>query len=141
MRLTFKIREDNPETIYPPVLEVTYVEVKPSLWDTYPSLQTPTVSFKVDYTMDTTEFWGTVRALFAVAMVLIGLTTVWRMRNWNVRTSRAEAPVATVVSYNTVNWPLIIQSLMIIMHTSVLYLFPFTFFISAYWFVFFKMQV
>ncbi|CAM9501613.1 unnamed protein product, partial [Discosporangium mesarthrocarpum] len=140
MRVTFKIRTDNPEMIYTPVLELAYEEVMPELWETYPSLQTPTVTLTVEYTMDTTDFWDLTRAFFAVAMVLIGLTAMWRLRNWNVRTSRVEAPVATVAPYSTVNWPLVIQTSMITMHTFVLYLFPFTFLVTAYWFVFFKLQ-
>lgn len=33
--------------------KVTYAEVKPALWATGPSLQQPTVTFTVEYTMDT----------------------------------------------------------------------------------------
>lgn len=43
--------------------------------------------------------------------------------------------------YQMINWPLVFEGVILIMHTFVLYLFPFTFVITAYWFVFFKMQV
>lgn len=43
--------------------------------------------------------------------------------------------------YQMINWPLVFAGVFIMMHTFVLYLFPFTFLITIYWFVFFKMQV
>eukprot|EP00752_Nemacystus_decipiens_P003551 g3276.t1 len=101
IRLTFKIREDEPESIYPPILEVTYAEVKPALWDNEPTLQQPTVTFTVEYTMDT------------------------------------QAPR---YMYQMVDWALVIEGLLLLSHTFVLFLFPFTFFISSYFFVFFKLQ-
>lgn len=48
--------------------------------------------------MDTQDFWDLCRAFFAVALVLTGLTAVWRLRNWNVRTSRYEAQATIAVS-------------------------------------------
>lgn len=77
--------------------KVTYSEVKPALWDTSPSLQQPTVTFIVEYTMDTQDFWDLCRAFFAVAIVLTSLTGLWRLRNWHVRTNRYEPPAALVV--------------------------------------------
>lgn len=78
--------------------QVTYAEVKPALWNTAPSLQRPTISFTVEYTMDTQDFWDLCRAFFAVVIVLTSLTGLWRLRNWHVRTSRYEPPGAVVVS-------------------------------------------
>lgn len=43
--------------------------------------------------------------------------------------------------YQMVNWSFVAQGFLFISHTFVLYLFPFTFLITAYWFVFFKLQV
>lgn len=43
--------------------------------------------------------------------------------------------------YQMINWSLVLEGCLLLAHTFVLYLFPFTFFISAYWFVFFKLQV
>lgn len=40
-----------------------------------------------------------------------------------------------------VNWPFLFQGLLMVSHTFVLFLFPFTFLISSYFFVFFKLQV
>ncbi|CAM9955725.1 unnamed protein product, partial [Ectocarpus sp. 8 AP-2014] len=163
MRLTFKIRDGAPESIYPPILEasgVTYAEVKPALWDTQPSLQQPTVTFTVEYTMDTQlqrpqdpfgpyvcppqSFWNLCRAFFAVVLVLTSLTGLWRLRNWHVRVSRYIQPaqiVAPRYMYQMVNWPFLFQGLLMVSHTFVLFLFPFTFLISSYFFVFFKLQV
>lgn len=42
--------------------------------------------------------------------------------------------------HQMINWSLVLKGSLLLAHTFVLYLFPFTFFISAYWFVFFKMQ-
>lgn len=42
--------------------------------------------------------------------------------------------------YQMVNWTFIVQGLLIVGHTFVLYLLPFTFLLTAYWFVFFKLQ-
>ncbi|CBN79640.1 conserved unknown protein [Ectocarpus siliculosus] len=159
MRLTFKIRDGAPESIYPPILEVTYAEVKPALWDTEPSLQQPTVTFTVEYTMDTQlqrpqdpfgpyvcptqSFWNLCRAFFAVVLVLTSLTGLWRLRNWHVRVSRYIQPaqiVAPRYMYQMVNWPFLFQGLLMVSHTFVLFLFPFTFLISSYFFVFFKLQ-
>ncbi|CAM9514327.1 unnamed protein product [Ascophyllum nodosum] len=143
MRLTFKIRDDSPERIYPPVLEVTYAEVKPALWTTTPLLQQPTITFTVEYTMDSGDFWDLCRALFAVVIVLTSLTGLWRLRNWHVRTSHFQAP-ATIAPprymYQMVNWHFILQGILLVSHTFVLYLFPFVFLLCSYWFVFFKLQ-
>lgn len=43
--------------------------------------------------------------------------------------------------YQMVNWVFVMHGLLVVSHTLVLYLFPFTFLVSAYWFVFFKLQV
>ena len=43
--------------------------------------------------------------------------------------------------YQMVNWTFVTQGLLLLSHTFVLFLFPFTFFISSYFFVFFKLQV
>lgn len=43
--------------------------------------------------------------------------------------------------YQMVNWSFVFQGLLLVSHTFVLYLFPFTFLISSYFFVFFKLQV
>lgn len=43
--------------------------------------------------------------------------------------------------YQMVDWAFVFQGLLLLSHTFVLFLFPFTFFISSYFFVFFKLQV
>lgn len=83
-------------------LKVTYAEVKPAQWDTYPSLQRPTITLTVEYTMDTQGFWDLCRAFFAVVIALTSLTAMWRLRNWNVRTNRYVQPGTTLVG----NWRL-----------------------------------
>ncbi|CAM9300593.1 unnamed protein product [Hapterophycus canaliculatus] len=83
MRLTFKIRDGEPEKIYPPILEITYAEVKPTVWDTEPSLQQPTVTFTVEYTMDTQiDPWNHVLAAY-VAYYRISGTSVGRFSPWS----------------------------------------------------------
>lgn len=48
--------------------------------------------------MDTENFWQTCRTLFVVVIVLTSLTSLWRLRNWNVRTNRYVQPDTAVVS-------------------------------------------
>lgn len=43
--------------------------------------------------------------------------------------------------YQMVDWSLVFEGLFLLAHTFVLFLFPFTFLISSYFFVFFKLQV
>lgn len=43
--------------------------------------------------------------------------------------------------YQMINWPFVFEGVLLVTHSFVLYLFPFTFLISTYWFVFFKLQV
>lgn len=43
--------------------------------------------------------------------------------------------------YQMVNWTFILQGVLFVSHTFVLYLFPYTFLVCAYLFVFFKLQV
>lgn len=43
--------------------------------------------------------------------------------------------------YQMVDWALVAQGLLLLSHSFVLFLFPFTFLISSYFFVFFKLQV
>jgi meckelin len=140
IRLTVQL--DSSERIHPPILEITYVDVDPLTWDATPSLQTPTVSFHVDYTMDTSNFWGILQPFFAVAMVLVGLAVLWRLRNWSVRTTRKDVavPQVQVVTYLTIDWPMVFQGALLAAHTFVLVMFPFTFALCGYWFVFFKLQ-
>lgn len=79
--------------------KIMYAEVKPEMWAAAPSLQQPTITFTVEYTMDSEDFWTLCGVSFAVLIAFIGLTGLWRLRNWYIRTSHYKAP-ATIEASN-----------------------------------------
>ncbi len=92
------------------------------------------------YTMDIVKFWDTLQPFFVVGVVLVGLIAAWRVRCWSNRNTRSDGSRPLNLQYATIDWKFLFHALLFFLHTYVLVMFPFTFAVCGYWFVFFKLQ-
>ena len=83
--------------------------------------------------MDTGNFWSTVTGLFIATNVIIGVITVFKVYIWTKHNSSLMNPE----SYCT---NMIIAGVIILIRIWGDIMFFFLFFVTGYWFVFFKMQ-
>ena len=144
MKMSIKIREEDPEKIYPPILTITYSDAK-NTWTTDEESQVD-IEFTVEYIQDTNEFWETVNGFFITLLILTFLLWGLRINNWRKRIERsggnessAAAKVGSPFGPSSPFQSFITLSVLG-MHSFVLIFFPFTFMICGYWFAFFKLQ-
>ncbi len=90
--------------------------------------------------MDIVKFWDTLQPFFVVGVVLVGLIAAWRVRCWSNRNTRSDGSRPLNLQYATIDWKFLFHALLFFLHTYVLVMFPFTFAVCGYWFVFFKLQ-
>ncbi len=94
----------------------------------------------LQYTMDIAKFWDTLQPFFVVGVVFVGLIAAWRVRCWSKRHTRSDSSRPLNLQYVTIDWKFLFHALLFFLHTFVLVMFPFTFAVCGYWFVFFKLQ-
>lgn len=82
IHLQIKIRDDDSELIYPPVLSIVYRERQPADLLTSSNLYKDDIVFEVEYTMDTSTFWDTATGFFVTCLVLVLLLWLYRMYSW-----------------------------------------------------------
>jgi len=144
--LRTQIQEDKTDKIYPPTLTIEYGEKKPSEFsdaiavdddDIGAASSSPiaTVMFKVEYTMNTVDFWYNATILIGFLTAVAGMIWMIRVRNWQNRTSKIGAG-----DLDQVGMIYMVHVIMLMCHSFVVVFFPFTFCMCAYWFVFFKLQ-
>lgn len=142
IRLTTLVQEQDPGRIYPPLLEILYVERLVS--DMFSSgtdsegspLETATITkvgFTVEYTEDYESFWTSATAFFGFFMTIFGLCLLLRLYNWNRRNSRlaGDAPI---------DFPFLVRATSYVFSTFAAVVFWFLFLYCEYFFIFFKMQ-
>ena len=124
--------------MYPSVLTIEYEEVSTSGW-TDGTTDTYTVVY--NYTMPMDSFSVTLKAFFIAFVVFVGVFFLHRYLNWNKRNFRLlPGGVPVGADIGTINVSVFTQVSLILLHSWVLFFFPFTLLICWYFFVFFKVQ-
>jgi meckelin len=147
IRLEIEITESNPEAIYTPVLTLQYTEsavdstTTTSPTQASPSTVTsaPTIAFEVVYSMNTDSFFTTLNGFFIVGIVVAIVIFIVKYFNWRTRNLRTVVG-SSATPTNGITLTLLIELVSLACHSWVLVFFPFTVFVSWYWFVFFKLQ-
>jgi len=67
IKLKIRLDEKNPEQIYPPFLEIQYMEIAKSSWETDPFIP---VGFTTEYFSDTGDFWYLTKVLYIILLTL-----------------------------------------------------------------------
>lgn len=148
IRLDIRITEDDPESIYTPVLTIQYADASISSTTTVLETQAAsttykasitTVSYEVIYSMNTKTFFTTLNGFFIAGIIVAILIFLTKYFNWRTRNLRTVVgPSATAT--NGITLTLLLELTAIACHSWVLVFFPFTVLVSWYWFVFFKLQ-
>ena len=136
--------KETPNKIYPPMVQIEYAErptiafvpagsAKAEGGETAPALQYDTLTFKVEYTADTSKFWEAVTILFVLCMILVFAVWLLRINNWNRRNTRDH-------SEGTVDFNFSARALVYFASTFATVFFWLTFVLSCYWYMLFKLQ-
>ena len=139
--LDIRIQENDPGSIYDPVLTVKYKDMSTSEWTSGGSTKARTdTTFQARYSMDTGEFFSTLRGFFITALVLAGLLFLLRYNNWRMRCTRPMAAVVSGGQTAGITLHDIADISAAAAHSFVVVFFPFTVLVAMYWFTFFKIQ-
>ena len=142
IRITSQI--SSASKIYPPILEIEYdTRLQSEVFDELtPAMCYEDFTFDMLYTMDTTIFWTTIKIFFGMASTAIFIVWAVRMRNWSLRNTRVKDDDyyrnMDMSIFDQIPW--IFQCFVLLCHSLVMILFPFTFAICGVWFLFFKLQ-
>lgn len=123
--LTVKALSDGSGAIFPPLLELTYIDRQPSFGygsgDTY--------AFSCDYTMDMGSWRSAWQALLIVSMVVAGMA--WLSRLMAISRKRQQKPIdgMTMLRGLLEGCDVFSTGLFVLLTT-----------VSLYWFTFFKLQ-
>lgn len=119
----------NNEQIYPPYLVIEYRERERTFAEANPGTS---ASFTSEYSMDLTNFWKTVRALFITLNVVVALITFAKMYVW-----AQEHPAE--FNRESYAWFAIYTGIIKLMETWSTFCFWFLFAIAGYWYIVFKL--
>lgn len=142
IKLTVKVREDFPDKILPPLLEIVYNERLLSDMTSQgvdengiaiPEATISKVKFTVEYTQDFESFWSSATAFFILALSSVILLLLLRLYNWNRRNTRmaGDAPV---------DFGFVVRAVTAVFSTFAGVMFWFMFVYTEYFFIFFKLQ-
>jgi len=131
------LQSSSSRYIYPPIITINYATTKPAQWSAH---QNVTYVFESRYSMNMNNFNNTLKGFFIAAIVFMGLLWLLRYFNWNGRHIRTVTAGATSPEVSPLNPRVLIQFVVLVMHSWVLMFFPFTLLIAWYFFVFFKIQ-
>lgn len=137
--LDTRIRTDDAQKIYVPILAIEYTEVDSSAFGTDTSPTIGTVTFDGRYSMDTAEYFSGVYILFILCVVASGLILFVRLYNWRRRNFRLGQVLANPGAI-TIDMNFLLEFISLVAHSWVLFTFPVTVCVAEYWFVFFKLQ-
>lgn len=112
-------------SIYPPLLSISYVDTM--------APANMTIQFQVVYSSDTSKFWSSATALFAVACVLGGLHTLLQIFTWQRRNTRNE-------EMGTAMWHSLLRLILRAMANFAGLSFLVVFALCLYFLLFFKLQ-
>lgn len=136
-KITLKVKLDpsntNNEMILPPYLEIDYEEKKTEEVLNSDSGKLADISFVSENFMDTTGFWSFASVFFWILMILMGLIAIV---NLIIRAQAERLEVDAVA--NTAS--MIINSLFTTVELFANLFFWYLFAMTAWWFVFFKLQ-
>lgn len=148
IRLDVRITDDDPESIYTPVLTIQYVDttidssttsVEAEASTTNYATPVTSISYEVIYSMNTKTFFSTLNGFFIAGIIVAILIFLTKYFNWRTRNIRSVVGSSTMAT-NGITLTLLIELTSLACHSWVLVFFPFTILVSWYWFVFFKLQ-
>lgn len=131
------LQDASSRYIYPPIITINYDTSQPAQWSLH---QNVTYTFESRYSMNMNGFNTTLKGFFIAAIVFMGLLWLLRYFNWNGRHIRTVTAGAVSPEVSPLNPKVLIQFVVLVMHSWVMMFFPFTLLIAWYFFVFFKIQ-
>lgn len=120
-----KIQSQAPGKIYPPQLIIEYREIE--LSDEATSF---TTRFETEYTMNTTNYWSTVEILSGFVSAITLVLFIFRLWNCNARKRRSNQSLEGEAQ---ILIELLIDAIMVGIHSFVIVFFPFICLLSFYW--------
>jgi meckelin len=139
--MDIRIRDDDPESIYDPVMTIQYKDMSTNGWTSEGSPNAHTeASFKARYSMDPSAFFKTLNGFFIAGLVLAGLLFLLRYSNWRLRCTRPMAAVVANGQTQGLTLAVLVELAILAAHSFVCIFFPFTVLVAFYWFTFFKIQ-
>ena len=146
MVLQTTIQNEDPSKIHPPRLIIEYAEV---FVNSVVESNVDSIMFKMEYTMDTKNFWNAVKILVGFVSAIAALIWILRVNNWFCRNNRPMDDVRRnnyhndPEYYDTTSRILVmnfIHFIMLALHSFVIAFTPFIVGLCTYWFLFFKLQ-
>lgn len=130
------------DKIYPPVLTIEYTEMEPPLKSILNKLNPETVVYQVQarYTMNLSSFFTILYGFFIGGIVLFILIFILQYLNWSTRNKRNLTQTVSSTSLGGLNSKVILELIIMLIHSFNVVFFPFTVLVAWYIFVFFKLQ-